>query len=82
MPRLGYDAGSVMVCRHLERIAGVAFTDVLVLTIGVSRVYLGVHYPSDVFGGILPGTAWALMMGVLVGRLDRIARGGESSRAA
>jgi undecaprenyl-diphosphatase len=81
-----YLTAAFVVARHVslvrERVAGVVLTAVLVLTIGVSRVYLGVHYPSDVFGGILLGTAWALVMGVLVVRLDRIARGAESSRAA
>lgn len=30
----------------------------MVLIIGVSRVYLGVHYPSDVLGGYAAGSAW------------------------
>lgn len=31
----------------------------LTLMIGVSRVFLGVHYPSDVLGGWCAGAAWA-----------------------
>ena len=42
---------------------------VLILLIGVSRVYLGVHYPTDVLGGFAVGTVW--VASVALG--DRIA---------
>lgn len=34
---------------------------VLVLLIGVSRVYLGAHYPSDVAAGFIGGMIWLLL---------------------
>lgn len=78
-----YLTAAFVVARHVslvrDRFAGVVFTAVLVLTIGASRVYLGVHYPSDVLGGILLGTAWALLMSVVVRRLDRTAPSSDAT---
>jgi undecaprenyl-diphosphatase len=41
------------------RRAALALAALLALGIGLSRVYVGVHYPSDVVGGLLLGTAWS-----------------------
>jgi undecaprenyl-diphosphatase len=32
---------------------------ILIVLIAATRVYLGVHYPSDVVGGVIVGLAWA-----------------------
>ena len=42
----------------------------LTILIGVSRIYLGVHYPTDVVGGWCVGAAWALGCWVLMTRLQ------------
>ncbi|WP_433742622.1 phosphatase PAP2 family protein [Falsibacillus pallidus] len=43
------------------KIAGVFLVSILVLSIGISRIYLGVHYPSDIVGGYTAGAAWTFI---------------------
>jgi membrane-associated phospholipid phosphatase len=55
---LAYLAGVLWIHRRSAQIAVAASAGLLVVAIGVSRVYLGVHYFSDVVGGYAAGTLW------------------------
>jgi len=45
--------------RRWARWLVMAFAFVLIVLISFSRMYFGVHYPSDVIAGVLIGLAWA-----------------------
>ena len=57
-----YGILSFLSWRHIPTSWGrkllILFSTIMILTIGFSRIYLGVHYPSDVLGGYFAGAFW------------------------
>lgn len=66
---------AAMLARHQPRkrlrMYLVAVAVLISLAVGVSRVYLGVHWPSDVLAGWSLGAGWALACWVIAGQLQR-----------
>lgn len=53
------------------RIYLVVLSVAITMLVGISRVYLGVHWPTDVLAGWTLGSAWALVFWLIAIRLDR-----------
>ena len=54
--------------RWYVTIAGVIFMSL----IGYSRLYLGVHYPTDIIAGWLASTAWVLVVSAAIMHHDML----------
>ena len=53
---------------RITRLYTIAVAVFLTFIIGLSRVYLGVHYPTDVLGGWCAGATWALICWLIARR--------------
>jgi undecaprenyl-diphosphatase len=57
--------------KRTVRVYLIAVAVALSLTIGFSRIYAGVHWPSDVVGGWCVGAAWAMIISLIARALQR-----------
>lgn len=71
---------AILIARHLPsqtaRVVCFVMASLLALAIGLSRAYLGVHYPSDILAGLLLGAGWALLVSAVSAYIH--ARGSSS----
>lgn len=67
--------------RHSVRAYFLGIAVLLTLLVGVSRIYLGVHYPTDVLAGWFLGSAWAMACWVAALWLQRRGKVEESGPA-
>lgn len=57
--------------RRVTRLYIMGIAMLATVLVGASRVYLGVHYPTDVLAGWLVGLSWALLCWLVERALDR-----------
>lgn len=60
--------------RAWERALTMALAASIILAISASRVYLGVHYPSDVVAGMIIGIGWSAFCMATLEAIQRVAK--------
>jgi membrane-associated phospholipid phosphatase len=65
---------------HFARALVVTILTLLIASIGLSRIYLGVHYPSDVAAGLLGGVIWVAFSAVVFNVIDLLRKRNKSQQ--
>jgi len=64
---------AILACRHFPslraRVVLLTLAAMMITLVSFSRLYLGVHYPSDTMSGAFIGLAWALFMAAIFAKL-------------
>ncbi len=66
--------GALLARAHKRRSVKIYFIAtglVLTFVVGLSRVYLGVHWPTDVLAGWTAGASWAILCSLIARKLQR-----------
>jgi membrane-associated phospholipid phosphatase len=58
--------------KHSLKNPFIIFLSVLIILVGVSRLYLGVHYFTDVLGGYLVGFIWILIGAKIENKIEKL----------
>jgi undecaprenyl-diphosphatase len=64
---------AILACRHFKsfrsRAILISMAGIMITLISFSRLYIGVHYPSDTLSGALIGSAWALLTAAMFSKI-------------
>jgi membrane-associated phospholipid phosphatase len=57
---------ATLLLQHFNAVfAGGIIIYIIALLVGITRIYIGVHYPRDVIGGSVLGTAWGIVWAII-----------------
>jgi undecaprenyl-diphosphatase len=63
------------------KVLAILISSMIILLIGMSRIYLGVHYPLDVLAGFIAGAAWlTLLIGIWLKIRSRVEQADGTSK--
>lgn len=63
------------------RIVSIIFLSILILSIGLSRIYLGVHYASDVLAGFCAGFIWLIIALYITNKIEKNVKDKQKKRS-
>lgn len=63
------------------RIVSIIFLSILIISIGLSRIYLGVHYASDVVAGFCAGFIWLIIALYVTKKIEKNVKEKQEKRS-
>lgn len=66
--------------KRIFKISLIILFSLMIFLIGISRIYLGVHFPSDIAGGYIAGLIWVIFCVVLFHVIDLLRKRKKKKR--